>query len=253
MRFFSRIRSFKKEYSNLYKSTRNSCVFIVIYILTSELPELFTFAGIIWSTIFNICLAIIANTLFCYYQMFLPQQLKREKFRSTILQSLKSIRLNMSMDIEALYKINHATSKNFEDMDANELGTLCRKGLDENGPRMKRTADSPDESNPQKYHLTHISILESLHESAISIKQECQQLLNLYSSVMETDESSFLIHLLGSRCLSLFETYFTFNKPLKGISFGFVDGSNPYLVDLQKDYLELLKLIQKFENQNIPR
>ena len=248
MNLFSRIRSFKKAYSNLFKITCISCCLIVIYILTSELPELFTFAGIIWSTIFNICLAIIANTLFCYYQIFLPHQLKRENFKRTILSSLKSIQQNMSTDIETLYKINHSTPKKFENMSAEELGTLCRKGLDENSLTMKRAADDPSESNPQKYHLTHISILESLHESAISIKQECQQLLNLYSSVMETDESRFLIHLLGSRCLSLFESYFTFDKPLKGISFGYLDGSNPYLVDYQRDYWALLDLIQKFEN-----
>lgn len=246
---FSRIMDFKRAYSNLFKITCGSCCIIVIYIFTSELPELFTHAGIIWSTMFNISLAIIANTLFCYYQIFLPQQLKREKFKSTILSSLKSIQSNMSADIESLYEINYSTTKKFEDMNTEELGILCRKGLDENSQhKMKRAADDPDESNPRNYHLTHISILESLHESAISIKQECQQLLNLYSSIMETDESSFLIHLLGSRCLSLFESYFTFCKPIKGISFGYLDGSNPYLVSYQQDYCDLLTLIRKFES-----
>lgn len=270
MRSFSHIRRFKKAYSNLYKITCISCFFIIIYISANCFLDLcpfvihpfvdsvrsykilniiITIMVNIWPTLFNVCLAIIANTLFCYYQIFLPQQSKRDEFKSTILLSLKSIRRNMSMDIEELYKINHSASKNFEDMDEKELGTLCKKGLDNDSPRMKRTADSPDESNPRKYYLEHISILESLHESAIFIKQECQRLLNLYSSVMETDEFSFLIHLTGSNCLSLFESYFTFNKPLEGISFCFADQLNPYLVDFQRDYVKLLKFIQKYENE----
>lgn len=265
MRFFSRIKLFKNTYSNLYKITCISCFFIVIYISASCFIDLFPFVDTIksyktlsimltimmniWPTLFNVCLAIIANTLFCYYQIFLPQQLKRDEFKSTFLARLKSIQQNMSMDIETLYKINYSSSKKFEDMDEKELGILCKKGLDNDSPRMKRTADSPDEANPRKYYLGHISILESLHESAIFIKQECQRLLNLYSPVMETDEFRFLIHLTGSKCLSLFESYFTFNKPLEGISFCFVDESNPYLVDLQRDYIELLKFIQKYENE----
>ena len=239
---------FKKSYASLWKSTCISFAIIILYILTSNLPEIFPFAGILWSTLFNISLAIVANTLFCYYQMFLPQYLKREKFKPTILNSLILIQRNMSVDIEALYKINFKFQKKFEDMTEEELGILCKKGLDENSPSlMKRTADTPNESNPRNYHLTHISILDSLHESAILIKDECRQLLTLYSSVLEPDESYFLINLLSNRCLFLFETYFTFRKPLMGISFGFIDGSNPYLVAFQADYKNLLNLIQKFK------
>ena len=239
------IAEFYKLYPTLCKLSFLSLIVVIFYAATYNWPPLFPGAGLLLTILFNFALAILANTLFCFTQIHLPERKKRQQYAPALLNILLQIKRLITGEIEHLYALEFHTEKKFEDMTDPELNKLFQNHLDEEARCM---IHAPDEENPSDVYMYVPPIRDALHDAGCKIQELCTIASSLYPTAIYEGLPLLLATLYQNELLALYRNYFYRNQSIPGIRFGYSGDYNPAVSNLQKEYKKLLVAIQYIES-----
>lgn len=126
------ISGFIHQYTDLFGLTVASIVIAILYVFTSDLPELFPFAGELFALINALGLAIIANCIFCFFQIYLPECRGRERVRPLMQFYINKILRLIDDPYERMYHEKAKQNLEFDMIPEDELKTLFN-GVDPMG------------------------------------------------------------------------------------------------------------------------
>lgn len=122
---------FSERFPLLSILTGASLLISLLYVFTSDLPELFNFAEELFVLVNTLGLAIIANCIFCFFQIYIPEIKEKEKIKTAIDASLTKILKLISEPYEHIYKIKNECQAPFESIP--EIAKLLQ-GFNANTP-----------------------------------------------------------------------------------------------------------------------
>lgn len=126
------ISGFIHQYTALTVLTVISAVIAITYVFTSNLTEWFPFAGEIFALINALGLAIIANCIFCYFQIYLPECRGLERVRPLMQFYINKILRLIDDPYERMYHEKTKQNLEFDMIPEDELKTLFN-GIDPMG------------------------------------------------------------------------------------------------------------------------
>ena len=188
------IAGFIREYTALAALTAISTVIALVYVFTSNLPELFPFAGELFALVDALGLAIIANCIFCFFQIYLPECRERECVKTVMSISLNRILKLMRDPYERMYQQKTGVTLSFEEIPEEEMKTLL-DGIDPKGS-LGYHAIAPNGTviSPATYAIIYSHI-----ENA---RKEIEQFISMYGKYLDANCISTLMEI--HKC-----TYFT--------------------------------------------
>lgn len=101
---FKIIEGFIRRYKALFILTVLSVIIALVYVFTADLPEWFPFAGALFTLLDTLGLAIIANCIFCYFQIYLPECREHERVKPTVSFSVSKILTLIGDPYERMYR-----------------------------------------------------------------------------------------------------------------------------------------------------
>ncbi len=142
---------FTERFPLLSILTVASFLISLLYVFTSDLPELFNFAEELFVLVNTLGLAIIANCIFCFFQIYIPEIKEKEKIETAINVSLTKILKLISDPYERIYKIKNNCQTPFESI-----------------PEISRLLQGFNANTPLgiTYIILHLLDLEGMHMQA---------------------------------------------------------------------------------------
>lgn len=186
----------------------------------------------------NLALALIANTIFCYFQVHRPEYLRKTKIRKIVQQSLFQIKHLMSFRIEHIYQQKYGERIAFQDMSIDKLGSLFNNMLS-----MESCAVKTFNENIQKCEC--FTNLEAISSSCVEIADLCTHILSSYASDLDEEILSILEHIYKSFFLVFFRTHAGELTSESSWSEYFLHMQKPYIEEYQKAYIQLIQRLNK--------
>lgn len=186
----------------------------------------------------NLALALIANTIFCYFQVHRPEYLRKTKIRKVVQQSLFQIKHLMSVRIEHIYQQKYGQRIAFQDMPIDKLGSLFNNMLS-----MESCAAKTFNENIQKCEC--FTNLEAISSSCVEIADLCTYILSSYASDLDEEILLILEHIYKSFFLVFFRTHAGELTSESSWSEYFLHMQKPYIEEYQKAYIQLIQRLNK--------
>lgn len=200
-------------------------------------PEAFPGDAALFDFLNNLSLALIANTIFCYFQVHRPDYLRKIKIQKTVCQSLFQIKHLMSFRIEHIYQQKYGEHIAFQDIPADKLGSLFSDMF----PKESCAVKTYNEDIEKCECLTN---LEAICLSCVEITDLCAHLFS-YASDLNEDVLSILEQVYKSFFVSFFRTHIDDLKFNSSWCDYFLFVQDKYTGDYQKAYIRLIQYLEK--------
>lgn len=221
------IGDFIRQYRDLCILSALSVLVAIAYVFTSDLPEWFPFAEELFALINALGLAIVANCIFCFFQVYLLEQRERECVEPVMSLSIEKILRLISDPYERIYHQKTGKNLDFDKIPKEEMKTLL-EGVDPKAESGYK-AVSPDSKlvSPPTYWVVYQHIEKT--------RGEIEQFIGLFGRYLGGEEISLLMNI--HKC-----SYFTLITQLHNS--GVLDkltnlGPLEDLVPLQELYVQL--------------
>lgn len=227
------IGDFIRQYRDLCLLSALSVLVAIAYVFTADLPEWFSFAAELFALINALGLAIIANCIFCFFQVYLPERRERECVEPVMSLSIEKILRLIGDPYERIYHQKAGTNLDFDKIPKEEMKTLL-EGVDPKGDLGYKAISSDSRLvAPPTYWVIHQNIEKA--------QKEIEQLIGLFGKYLDGEEVSLLMNI--HKC-----SYFTLITQFHNS--GVLDkltnlGPSEDLVPLQELYIQLKKYASK--------
>ena len=201
-----------------------------------QLPEIFPGGSALLTFFNNLALALIANTIFCYFQVHRPDYFRKIKVRKAISQSLFQIKHVISFRIEHIYKEKYGTHVLFQDMPLDKLNTLFDDMLLKKSCAVKTYNEDVEKCE----YLTN---LDAICLSCVEASDICTHILQSYSTDLDEELLSTLEQIYKSFFVVFFRTHANENNPGSSWWEFFLRAQKSYTQELQKAYIRLIKYL----------
>lgn len=225
------IGGFIRRYKALFVLTVLSAIIALVYVFTADLPEWFPFAGALFTLLDTLGLAIIANCIFCYFQIYLPECREHERVEPTVSFSVSKILTLIADPYERMYRQKTGRDLRFDEIPEDELKKLL-DGIDPKGDLGYRFIDTNSK-------LTSVPTYWIVNKHIEDIRVEIELLIGLFGKYLDAELISLLMEI--HRC-----SYFT--SITKFHHSGLLDklasiGPSEELVPVQQLYRRLEKYV----------
>ena len=212
----------------------------VVYIcdMAFILPEVLPGGSELLSFLYNLSLAFIANTIFCYFQVHRPAYIRKNSIRNAVQQSIMQIKHLISFRIENIYYEKYGERVALENISSDKLESLFTNMLSRKSCVIKK----PD-CNIQKCEC--FTNFEALGLTCTEVSDLCTHILAAYAPDLSKDIISALEHIYKSFFVSFFRSNYPRMEGDNSWSDLFLTMQRPYTEQLQAAYKELLHCIEK--------
>ena len=118
------IGDFIRQHKDLCRLSALSVLVSIAYVFTADLPEWFPFAEDLFALINALGLAIIANCIFCFFQVYLPERRERECVEPVMSLSIEKILRLIGDPYERIYHQKTGMNLDFDKIPKEEMKTL---------------------------------------------------------------------------------------------------------------------------------
>lgn len=232
---------FIKQYKNLSRITAFSLIISLTYIFTNHLSEVFIYGEEIFSLINNLALALIANYIFCYNQVFLPDYKRKQKMSQKIVMELQEVIDLMGRPFEQIYKKKKGKNIRFYEISDADCETIF-----ENFDLRQETGAFITHLN-KCYKLTYD---DEIYRDITKVCEKIKRMINYYSEYMDDNLLKILYDIESSnfcvRYTKIIHELFQdlTHKPNTNAYNGMLN--NKEYFDLYKKLIQEQKAIQRY-------
>ena len=184
---FKIIEGFIRRYKALFILTVLSVIIALVYVFTADLPEWFPFAGALFTLLDTLGLAIIANCIFCYFQIYLPECREHERVKPTVSFSVSKILTLIGDPYERIYRQKTGRELGFDEISEDELKKLL-DGIDPKGDLGYKFIDA----NSKLISVPTYWIVNKYVEDA---RDEIELLISLFGKYLDAELISLLMEI----------------------------------------------------------
>ena len=221
------IGDFIRQYKDLCRLSALSVFVAIAYVFTADLPEWFSFAEELFALINALGLAIIANCIFCFFQVYLPERRERECVEPVMSLSIEKILRLIGEPYERIYHQKTGKNLDFDKIPKEEMKTL----LDGVDPKAESGYKAVSSDNRLVSPPTYWVIYQYIEKA----QKEIEQYIGLFGKYLDAEKVSLLMSI--HKC-----PYFSLITKLHNS--GVLDkltnlGPSEDLVPLQEFYIQL--------------
>lgn len=221
------IGDFIRQYKDLCRLSALSVLVSIAHVFTADLPEWFPFAEELFALINALGLAIIANCIFCFFQVYLPERRERECVEPVMSLSIEKILRLIGDPYERIYHQKAGKNLDFDQIPKEEMKTLF-DGVNPKGDLGYKVVSSDSKLVSLPTYLIVYQYIEGA-------RKEIEQFIGLFGKYLNSEEISILMNI--HKC-----SYFT--NITKFHNSGVLDkltnlGPSEDLVPLQELYVQL--------------
>lgn len=181
------IGDFIRQYRDLCRLSVLSVLVAIAYVFTADLPEWFPFAEELFALINALGLAIIANCIFCFFQVYLPEQREQKWVEPVMSLSIKKILRLIGDPYERIYHQKTGQSLDFDKIPSEEMKTLL-EGVDPRAESGYKVVSSDNKLvSPPTYWVVYHHIEKA--------RDEIEQFIGLFGRYLGGEEISLLMNI----------------------------------------------------------
>ena len=183
------IGGFCKQYKLLSILTLISFVLALAYIFAPDISEIFPYADGIFTLINTLGLAIIANWIFCFFQVYIPSYQEAQKVEKSKEMAIKKILIAMAEPYEKIYTLKTKTNISFEKISSKDLKSLLDKINLQEPLGFKGIGPNGSIIDPPAYWIIYQFLLKT--------REEIERTINLLGKYLDSNLLSLLLEIHG--------------------------------------------------------